>query len=126
MKNPLDTAVDAALMVTKAVLNISFSVSKDFYMYGEINDLTLSVVDFRPYFKTTTVKETLNQKISLLLPVMTGFANNKLDNGFKLPVTPKFAKIIKNQKVEPRMGYLLIDGDPDFTQIKEDITTPSI
>jgi hypothetical protein len=102
-------------------MNISFTVNEKFYLYGEINDLTLSVEDFRPYFKTTTVKQTLNQKINLLLPIVTAFANNKLDNGYKLPVTPKFKKIIKNQKVEPRQGYLLIDGDPDFSQIKDEI-----
>ena len=60
IKNPLDTNIDAALIIAKAVMNISFTISENFYMYGEINDLTVSVVDFRPYFKTSTLKETLN------------------------------------------------------------------
>ena len=60
IKNPLDTNIDAALIIAKAVMNISFTISENFYMFGEINDLTVSVVDFRPYFKTSTLRETLN------------------------------------------------------------------
>lgn len=86
-------------------------------LYGTINDLSISVVDYRPYFKSTTTRENINSKISLLLPAMEAFANNKLDNGYKIPMTENVAKYIKNQKVEPRQGYLLIDGNPDFSQV---------
>lgn len=65
-------------------------------LYGTINDLSISVVDYRPYFKSTTTRENINSKISLLLPAMEAFANNKLDNGYKIPMTENVAKYIKN------------------------------
>ena len=91
-------------------------------LYGTINDLSLSVVEFRPYFKSQTTKEVINSKISILLPAMQAFANNKLDNGYKIPVPDNIAKYVKNQKVEPRQGYLLIDGNPDFSKVLPDST----
>lgn len=116
-KNPIEPTIDAALLVTKTVLNISFSMSDNFLLYGTINDLSLTVVDFRPYFKSSTTKDVINSKINLLLPAMQAFAQNKLDNGYKIPMSDNFAKYVKNQKVEPRQGYLLVDGNPDFSSV---------
>jgi hypothetical protein len=96
IKNPIEPSIDAALFVTKAILNISFTVTDNFMLYGTINDLSLAVVDYRPYFKSSTTRENINSKISFLLPAMEAFANNKLDNGYKIPMPDNVAKYIKN------------------------------
>jgi len=61
-----------------------------------------------------TTVDMMNSKIRILLPAIEAFANNKLDDGFHLPLSKNIAKYIKRQKVEPKSGYLLIEGDADF------------
>lgn len=62
----------------------------------------------------TTIKE-LNNKLILVTPLLESYANSKLDDGWKLPLPTNITKFIRNQKVVAREGYLLIDGDADFT-----------
>jgi hypothetical protein len=54
--------------------------------------------------------------------IIESYANGFLDKGYKLPLPQNITRFIKNQKVVPKEGYLLVDGDADFTQ-KE---TPSV
>ena len=61
----------------------------------------------------------MNSKLSILLPIMESYANSVLDKGWKLPIPQNITKFILREKVEPRDGYLIIDGDVDF-QDKED------
>jgi hypothetical protein len=61
----------------------------------------------------------INSKINILLPAIEAFANSKLDDGFHLPLSKNITKYIKKQKVESKKGYLLIDGDADFSVIKQ-------
>ena len=117
IRNPLEPSIDAALMITKAVTKAFFKVNDNFLLWGTIEDLQLSVIEYRPYFKTMTTMDMINSKIKILLPAIEAYANNKLDDGYRLPLSRNITKYIKKQKVEPKQGYLLIDGDADFSVI---------
>lgn len=114
IKNPIDPTIDAALIIAKAQTNMSFSVTNDFELHGFIHELKLNVIEFYPYFKTSTTIANMNTKLSILLPIMESYANSILDKGWKLPIPQNITKYILREKVEPRDGYLLIDGDVDF------------
>ena len=47
---------------------------------------------------------------------MESYANSVLDNGWKLPLPQNITRYILREKVVPKDGYLLIDGDADFSQ----------
>ncbi len=119
IKNPIDPTIDAALVIAKALTNVSFSVTNDFVLSGYIHEIELNVIEFYPYFKTSTTISNMNSKLSILLPIMESYANSVLDKGWKLPIPQNITKFILREKVEPRDGYLIIDGDVDF-QDKED------
>jgi len=58
----------------------------------------------------------MNLKLTLATNMIESYANNILDNGYSLPVPESISPYIKNEKVLEKEGYLLIDGDCDFTQ----------
>lgn len=58
----------------------------------------------------------MNLKLTLATNMIESYANNILDNGYALPVPDSISPYIKNEKVVAKEGYLLIDGDCDFTQ----------
>jgi hypothetical protein len=118
IKNPIDPKIDAAKMVTKAVTNLQLYINDNFLLWGSIKDLKLTVVDYKPYFKTSTSLETINSKLSLMIPVMDAYANSILDDGYKIPLSSNFTRYIKKQKVTYRNGYVLIDGDANFRNQK--------
>ena len=60
IKNPLEPSMDAALLTAKAVTNISFFVNNNFELSGVIHELTFNVVEFLPYFKTSTTMININ------------------------------------------------------------------
>lgn len=47
--------------------------------------------------------------------IIESYANGFLDKGYKLPLPANITRFIKNQKVVPKDGYLLVDGDADFS-----------
>jgi hypothetical protein len=51
----------------------------------------------------------------MFIPLMESYANDLLDNGWKIPVPENFTRYILKEKVTPYDGFLLIDGDADFT-----------
>jgi hypothetical protein len=114
IKNPIDPTIDAAKMVTRAVTSLQLFINDKFLLWGSIKDLKLNVIDYKPYFKTQTSIETINSKLSLMLPLMEAYANSVLDDGWRIPLSPNITRYIKRQKVEYRDGYVLIDGDADF------------
>jgi hypothetical protein len=63
IKNPYDTRIDAALITSKIVTNISFTVNSEFELMGEINNLDINVLEFDPYFKTASTKLGINTKL---------------------------------------------------------------
>lgn len=114
--NPIDPSIDAALIVAKADTKISFNVNDELLLWGTIQELKLSIIDFQPYYKTATTIDVINAKLTLVTPLMEAYANSLLDNGWKLPLPRNITKYILRQRVEARDGYLLIDGDADFTK----------
>lgn len=114
IRNPIEPQIDAAKMITKAVTNISFFVNDNYLLWGMIHQLQLTVLEFEPYFQTDTKIETINQKLTILKPLLEAYANSILDDGWHLPLNKNFTKYIKKPKVEPRDGYLLIDADTNF------------
>lgn len=124
IRNPIDPTIDAALMIAKAITNVSFSVSNDFILSGDIHELKLNLIEFYPYFKTSTTIQNMNSKLNLLLPIMESYANNLLDKGWKLPIPQNLTKFILREKVVPKDGYLLIDADADFSQHFEEEVKP--
>jgi hypothetical protein len=52
IKNPIDSSIDAAKMTAKAQTDLSFFVNDNFLLWGSIQDLNLTVIDYEPYFKT--------------------------------------------------------------------------
>jgi len=52
--------MDAALLTAKAITNISFFVNNNFELSGVIHELTFNVVEFLPYFKTSTTMININ------------------------------------------------------------------
>ena len=53
---------------------------------------------------------------------MQSYANDILDNGgWKLPVPRNISRYIRKEKVTTWDGFLLIDGDADFTHEEPDI-----
>ena len=111
------------MVVAKAITNCSFFITNDFILTGDVHHLELNVVEFNPYFKTTTTMRNMNTKLTFILPFMESYANSVLDKGFKLPLPQNLTRFILREKVIPKNGYLLIDADADFTQIVE--PTPS-
>jgi hypothetical protein len=103
--------------VAKADTKITFNVNDEFLLWGTIQELKLSIIDFQPYYKTATTIDVINAKLTLVTPLMEAYANSLLDNGWKLPLPRNITKYILRQKVEARDGYLLIDGDADFTKL---------
>lgn len=118
VRNPYDTTIDAALITAKIVTNISFSVNSDFELSGAINNFDLSVIDFEPYFKTPTTKLGINTKLFFGKNIIESYINGFLDDGYKLPLPQNITKFIKNQEVVCKEGYLLVDGDAEFTDKK--------
>jgi hypothetical protein len=98
------------------VTNVSFDVSNNFVLSGDIHQLKLNVIDFYPYFKTSTTMQNMNSKLTLLTPLIESYANNLLDKGWTLPIPKNITNFILREKVVPRAGYLLIDGDVDFSK----------
>jgi hypothetical protein len=94
--------------------DVTFSISDDFYLYGDIMSLTLDIVEFNPYFATKTTSETLRKKIGILVPIMESYANSLLDSGLKIPISQNITKYILKEKVTTYDGFILIDGDADF------------
>lgn len=116
MRNPLDPSLDAALLLVEAKANVSFSVDDTLTLSGEVRSLDLSVVTFTPYFQTLSNAKGMNLKLTLATNMIESYANSILDNGYALPVPDSISPYIKNEKVVAKEGYLLIDGDCDFTQ----------
>lgn len=116
VRNPLDPSQDAALLLVEAKANVSFSVDGSLTLSGEVRSLDLSVVTFTPYFQTLSNAKGMNLKLTLATNMIESYANNILDNGYALPVPDSISPYIKNEKVVAKEGYLLIDGDCDFTQ----------
>ena len=116
IKNPLEPSINAAKMVAKAVTSLSIYVNDQFLLWGSIKELKLTVVNYEPYFKTQTSIETINSKLSIMLPLMEAYANSVLDDGWRLPLSSNITRYIKRQKVQYRDGYILIDGDAEFKQ----------
>lgn len=48
--NPYDTSMDAAVIIAKAVSNITFTVNDNFELFGAVNALKMSIEEFHPYF----------------------------------------------------------------------------
>jgi hypothetical protein len=78
--------MDAGLIVTKAIANASFFVNDALTLFGDIHELQLNVVDFYPFFKTSSSMKNMNQKLSLLVPFIESYANSVLDQGWRLPI----------------------------------------
>jgi len=114
IKNPIEPNINAAKMVAKAVTSLSIYVNDQFLLWGSINELKLTVVDYEPYFKTQTSIETINSKLHIMLPLFEAYANSVLDDGWRLPLSSNITRYIKKQKVQYRDGYVLIDGDAEF------------
>jgi hypothetical protein len=114
VRNPIDKSIDAALITAQALTNVSFFVNDNFELTGDIHELQLKVVEFYPYYKTATTIENMNLKLNLLVPLMESYANSLLDQGWKLPLPQNITRYILREKVLPKDGYLLIDGDADF------------
>mmetsp|Transcript_30750 Transcript_30750/g.22843 ORF Transcript_30750/g.22843 Transcript_30750/m.22843 type:complete len:172 (+) Transcript_30750:822-1337(+) len=85
-RNPLNPAIDVALIIAKMVAEVKFFVRADFKLYGSVENVQLKVLDFEPYFVTTTTTKQISSKISLLGPFMGSYANNILDSGIDMPV----------------------------------------
>jgi hypothetical protein len=90
-------------------------VNTDFELTGEINNLDISALEFEPYFKTSSSKLGLNTKLMFGKNIIESYANKFLDTGYKLPLPQNITRFIKNQKVSPKEGYLLIEGDAEFS-----------
>jgi hypothetical protein len=101
-------------MTAKAQTDLSFFVNDNFLLWGSIQDLNLTVIDYEPYFKTQTSLATINSKLHILLPLMEAYANSMLDDGWILPLSSNITRYLKNQRVVSRDGYILIDGDAAF------------
>lgn len=86
-------------MTAKAVTNISFNMNGMFELTGEIHELQLSIIEFIPYFKSSTSLRSINTKLSLMVPLMESYANSMLDDGWKIPLPQNITKYIKNEKV---------------------------
>ena len=114
IKNPIDSTIDAAKMTAKAQTDLSFFVNDNFLLWGSIQDLNLTVIDYEPYFKTQTSLATINSKLHILLPLMEAYANSMLDDGWILPLSSNITRYLKNQRVVSRDGYILIEGDAAF------------
>lgn len=99
IKNPIDPTFDAAKMVTKAVTSLQLFINDNFLLWGSIKDLKLTVIDYQPYFKTQTSLETINSKLTLMLPLMEAYANSVLDDGWRIPLSSNITRYIKRQKV---------------------------
>jgi len=116
VRNPLNPNEDAALLLVETKANVTFSVDGTLTLSGEVRHLDLSVVTFTPYFQTISNAKGMNLKLTLATKMIESYANNMLDNGYSLPVPESISPYIKNEKVVAKEGYLLIDGDCDFTQ----------
>jgi len=95
IKNPLEPSINAAKMVAKAVTSLSIYVNDQFLLWGSIKELKLTVVNYEPYFKTQTSIETINSKLSIMLPLMEAYANSVLDDGWRLPLSSNITRYIK-------------------------------
>ena len=95
IKNPIEPSINAAKMVTKAITSLQLYVNDEFLLWGSIKDLKLKVIDYEPYFKTQTTLETINSKLSLMLPIMEAYANSVLDDGWRIPLSTNITRYIK-------------------------------
>ena len=97
--NPIDETIKAAKLTTKAVTSMSLYINDQFLLWGSVHDLKLTVVEYEPYFRTQTSLETINSKLSIMLPLMEAYANSVLDDGWKLPLSTNITNYIKRQKI---------------------------
>jgi hypothetical protein len=56
-KNPINPDIDAALVIAKASGDIIFEVGNDFKLYGTTDQVSLHVLDFEPYFLSSTTSK---------------------------------------------------------------------
>lgn len=113
--NPLDVSIDAAVMTIKIIANLTFTVDNDFKLYGEAKYLKNEIIEFSPYFKSTMSKSKIEKEFQMYTPLMESYINSILDDGWQLPIPKNITKYILKEKVTAYNGYLLIDGDADFT-----------
>ena len=117
IRNPLsDYKMDAAYIVAKTLANVSFSVNDALQVIGFMNTLELTILEFEPYFQTKTTLSDIVSRLSPWIPMMQSYANDLLDNGLSLAIPQNISRYILNEKLTPMDGFLLIDGNADFTQ----------
>jgi hypothetical protein len=61
IKNPLESSMDAVVIIVKTVASISFKVDNDMKLYGSVNNIILEALDFTPFFKTKSSIKTLDK-----------------------------------------------------------------
>ena len=62
-----------------------FSIGEDFKLYTEARDVTMTVVQFSPYFNTQSTKTDMNTRIGFLKYPVIAYLNEKLKDGIVIP-----------------------------------------
>jgi hypothetical protein len=58
------------------------------------------VIDFEPYYLTTTKVSMINSEIQIIKPIMVSYANKVLDDGLNLPFPEDIIKYMKNESIK--------------------------
>ncbi|CDW85088.1 lipid-binding serum glycoprotein family protein [Stylonychia lemnae] len=112
--NPFEKSYDVAQVDMKLTSGIKFKINSDFMITGYLDTLNMDVVQFLPFYNTTTQAKDIKTRVGFLGPLIQSYCNQKLDDGLQIPIPDSLKKYIKNQKVYNKHGYLLMDADIDF------------
>ena len=124
--NPFKEDFDIARLNLDYTFKIEFELTSGLILAGLIRDVTFTVQEMQTFFTSKTTTTSFTKALKAFNEPFMRMANEKLTEGYGLPVPGTLSKTFKKTRMFVYDGFLMIESDPQLEKAIEEVVQAEI
>lgn len=112
--NPYNSDYEAITMNANFEATLSFDLTENFAITGQIVDMKIYLTEFNAFFKTSATLEYLNLQVGSLVEPFVSLVNSQIVNSFGVPMPQQLTSTLSKTRLFTYNKFILVESDPQL------------